>query len=208
MTMLHAALGVLLLGPLAAWLVLLAVRFLGGRATRLLLTTAAALLVVPILAAWLGIGFRDGTANLLVLGVAYLAYAVLAFAAPHLADRPALRRRPATLAVLLFAAFTPMAMAYFLGTVGALGMAFMLGDATAPPVLRDVRADGLVCEVRRQSGGPSDDAYHYGLYRETPRLPLRWRIDGGPLAWEQVMPSAGGSAGRCDPGRRSPSDRL
>ena len=207
MTMLHAALGVLMFGPPAAWLALLATRRLGGGATRHLLTAAATLLAVTIVAAWLGIGFRDGTANLAAVGAAYLAYAVLAFAAPRLAERPALRRRPAVLAVMMVAAFTPMAMGYFLGTVGSLAVAFMLGDAAAPPVLREVRADGLVCEVRRRSGGPSDDSRHYGLYREPPRLPLRWRVDGGPLEDAPIMPSAGGSADSCGPGRRSPSGR-
>ncbi|KSB88831.1 hypothetical protein AS593_23255 [Caulobacter vibrioides] len=207
MTLLETTLSVLLLGPPSAWLVLLAARGLGQGASRLLLATAATVLAIAILASWLGIGFRDGRANLVVIGAAYLAYAVLAFAAPRLADRPALRRRPTALAVLLFAAFTPMAIGYVLGTVGMLAMAFLLGDATAPPVLREVRASGLVCEVRRRSGGPSDDSYRYGLYRETPLLPLRWRVDGGPLAWEQVMPSAGGSADSCAPGRRFPNDR-
>ncbi|MDG2530796.1 hypothetical protein [Caulobacter endophyticus] len=207
MTVFGATLKVLLLGPPAAWLALLAARRLGRRPTRMLLTAAATLLAVIILASWLGIGFRDGTANLTAIGAAYLAYAVLAFAAPLLADRPALRRRPTALAVLVFAAFIPMAVGYLLGTVGALAMAFMVGDATDPPVLREARADGLVCEVHRQAGGPSDDGYHYGLYREASLLPLRWRVDDGPLELERVSPSAGGSGDSCAPGRRFPTAR-
>lgn len=193
MKMFETVLWVLLLGPPAAWLVLLAARRLGAGASRALLAAAAVLVALPVLACWLGIGFRDGAANLVVLCATYLAYAVLAFAAPRAADLPAFRRRPTALAVMLFAAFTPMAAGYFLGTVGALGVAFLVGDAAAPPLARVIRADGLVCEVRRESGGPSADGYHHALYREWPPLPLRWRVAVSPSTRE---PDLGCTAGR------------
>ncbi|PVM83787.1 hypothetical protein [Caulobacter endophyticus] len=203
-----AVCAVLLLGPPGAWLALLAVQRLGARSTRTTLIAAAILLAAIVLAGRLGVGFRDPALNILAICAAYLAYALLAFAAPLAGQSPRLRRRPMVLAVGLLAAFTPMVLGYFLGSVGLLALAFTIGDAARAPELRRVRADGLTCEIRRWSGGPSQDGFSYALYLERTPLPLRLRTAHGPLSQAEVSRLyAGGSADSCGPGRRSPNGR-
>lgn len=202
----EAAWAVLLLGPPAAWLALRAALWAGDGVTRATLACAAVLLAATVLARWCGIEFRDPVLNLAALGAAYLAYALLAFAAPLAGASPRLARRPMLAAAGLVVVFAPMAAGCFFATIGALALVFVIGDAAEPPVTSAVRADGLTCEVRRWSGGPDDDSYGYALYLDRPALPLRLRMAHGPLTQAQFSRlSAGAPADSCDPGRRSAS---
>ncbi|USQ94251.1 hypothetical protein [Caulobacter sp. RL271] len=119
-------------------------------------------LVVVILANLAGIRFVPLIANIWTLAAAYFAYCFLAFGIGRL-PLPGLVR---SLALVVSA--LPIAFGYFLGSVGLLGLMFMVGSYANPSKETRLATD-LVC-TRIDGGGPSG-GYALHVHREWAAAP-------------------------------------
>jgi hypothetical protein len=137
-----------------------------GSAAKLLSLILGAFLVVVILANLAGIRFVPLIANIWTLAAAYLAYCFLAFGVGRL-PLPGMVRSTALIVGVL-----PIAFGYFLGSVGLLGLMFMVGSYANPSKETRLATD-LVC-TRIDGGGPSG-GYALHVHREWPLLPLLHR---------------------------------
>lgn len=100
-----------------------------------------------ILSAAFGVRFVSLTANIVVLAIAYGAYVLL------VVSLSAMRLSSVAKRIVLAAALIPVAFGYFLGTIGALGLRFTVGEFEAQANTTSL-APGLTC-VRTEGGGPS-----------------------------------------------------
>ncbi|MFY8144211.1 MAG: hypothetical protein ACOVMT_10140 [Caulobacter sp.] len=119
-----------------------------------------------ILSAAFGVRFVSLTANIIVLAVAYAAYVLLALS---LSSK---RRSSVAKRIALAVAMIPVAFGYMLGTVGALGLLFMVGELEAQANTTPL-TPGLTC-VRTEGGGPSG-GYTLRVHREWPLAPFLHR---------------------------------
>jgi hypothetical protein len=133
-----------------------------------LASLAAAVLGVALLAALLKISFISGHANVVALCLTYLAYCLLGLSACRL-KRPLLRQ------LVLVAVSMPIALGYLLGTIGALGLAFLLGDAVGPPVEQRWIDGRTICVVTIQDG-IGETSYQLSLNQRWSGLPLQRRL--------------------------------
>lgn len=158
-----------------AWMLLLGAPALGlglhlavmdGLSTRrrvLVVSLLMAAVGLVILAAAWGVRFISLVANIVVLAAAYAAYVAAAL------SLSSMRRSVVARRVVLVVALTPVAFGYFLGTVGALGLLFVVGEFE-DGVKATRLAPGLVC-IRTNGGGPSG-GYALRIHREWPLVPV------------------------------------
>jgi hypothetical protein len=116
-----------------------------------------------------GVSFIDGKANVAAFCVAYTAYCLLAVGA-------GLIRRPLVRWPVQLLALTPIGVGYILGTVGWLGLGFIVEDAAAAPMKTETSPAGLLCRVEPWGSVASDSGYTISIYRYWRPLPLRRRI--------------------------------
>lgn len=128
--------------------------------------SACAVLGVVTLASFSGVRFVSLTANLWALGAAYFAYCLLVFGIGRLPLSAILRNTAVSIGVL------PIAFGYFLGTVGLLGVMFIVGAYSSPSTETRL-ARNLVC-TRTEGGGPSG-GYELHIHREWPLAPVLHR---------------------------------
>lgn len=137
-----------------------------GSMVRILSAFLGALLAVVILASLASVRFVPLIANLWTLGAAYFAYCFLAFGVGRLPLRGMARSSALIIGAL------PVAYGYVLGSVGLLGLLFMVGSYANPP--KETRlATNLVC-TRIEGGGPSG-GYALHVHRKWPLLPVLHR---------------------------------
>lgn len=161
-----------------AWMLLLGAPVVGGglhlavrdrlsteprRAMMWLLSAGVGL---AILAAAFGVRFVSLTANIIVAAIAYGAYVLLVL------SLSAMRRSSVAKHIILAVALIPVAFGYFLGTIGALGLRFTVGEFEAQANTTSL-APGLTC-VRTEGGGPSG-GYTLRVHREWPLAPFLHR---------------------------------
>lgn len=137
-----------------------------GSTARFLSIALGALLTVVILANLAGIRFVPLMANIWTLATAYFAYCFLAFGIGRLPLRG--MARPSA----MIAGALPIAFGYFMSSVGALGLLFMVGSYANPSKETQLAAN-LVC-TRIEGGGPSG-GYALHIHREWPLLPVLHR---------------------------------
>jgi hypothetical protein len=129
---------------------------------------AGGVLGLVALAVLLKVSFLSSRANVQALCVAYVAYCVLGLSA--------VRLKPPLLGKIAFAtACLSMALGFFLGSTGALGVAFLLGDAVRAPLEQRLLGEGVVCVVTTDDG-IGETSYHLTLYQRRSPLPLQRRL--------------------------------
>jgi hypothetical protein len=133
------------------------------------LGVAGVIVVIGAGGAIAGVRFMSGSANVVALWIIYSAYCVLAFAL-GLIKRPLLRWP------LQLMSFAPIAYGYFFGTVGALALLFLIGDAVEQPVETQRFRGGLICEIINQDEGPGSNGHILYVYKSWSPLPLRQRL--------------------------------
>lgn len=126
----------------------------------------SALFIVSVMgAARLDVSFMSTPVNVACLAAAYLAYVFLA--ASFWLVKPLILRVPA-----LVIAAVPVLAGYMMGTVGLLGLAFIIGDYANPP-LQTLRIDAnLECRVIAWGNATADSGYTVHLYRQAPLIPF------------------------------------
>jgi hypothetical protein len=148
-------LGLIVLPPIA-W-VLAALLWKHPKPLNIARTVGGAWIGATLLAFCLKFSFRSPAANIdWLLGV-YFACAFIAFSNRHL--RPAVLK----IAVTIVAAL-PVFSGYVLATVGMLGLASMLNDASRAPVAATFIKPGYGCQIKPWGDGPGDEGYTVRLY--------------------------------------------
>jgi hypothetical protein len=157
----------LLATPVAA----LALRALIGRLRpgreAVVAAVLAIILASVVLPGWAGIRFVPLIANIWTLAAAYFAYCFLVFCIARLPLRGMARASAMIIGAL------PIAFGYFLGSVGLLGLMFVIGSYAKPPEETMRLTANLVC-TRIEGGGPSG-GYELHVHREWLLTPLLHR---------------------------------
>lgn len=117
------------------------------------------LISAVMLAIALDASFVWADANIWTLCVAYLGYCFLAFSCMRIKWK-LVRYAVSLLAVV------PIALGYVLGTIGMLGLGFIIGDLTQPPVGVEKIDGGLVCKMTRWGAAMTDSGYRVTAYRQ------------------------------------------
>lgn len=163
----YLVLGSLWCAPIIAALALAAAKGV-PRALFVVICLAGGALGLVILAMLLKVSFMARTANVQALCFAYFAYCLLALGS--------VRLRPPLLGKLALAtACLPIAFGYLLGTIGALGLAFLVGDAVRAPLHERSIGGGVVCVVTKDDG-IGDTSYHLTLQQRWGPLPIQRRL--------------------------------
>ncbi|ATC32371.1 hypothetical protein CA606_08405 [Caulobacter vibrioides] len=126
----------------------------------------AAVVGLAILAVAFGVRFVSLTANIATLAAVYAAYVALALS---LSSRI---RSPIAGRLILAVTLIPVVFGYFLGTVGALGLLFTVGEFENQTSITRL-APGVLC-TRTDGGGPSG-GYTLRVHREWPLAPFLHR---------------------------------
>ena len=159
----------LLCGPPAAVAVYFTVRVLARRALSWILIYAAAYIPVIPLPAIVGLRFTAVLANVTSIDLIWPAWCFCC--AYGCWAKGSLWRAPSW-----FAACLSVGMGYFLGTVGMLGVFFIVGDITAPP-FQSFETPELACEATMWGGPGGDSGYIVVLYRRWTAVPwFRFRL--------------------------------
>lgn len=154
------------------------------------LAIGCAVLIVGVVgSARLDISLMSNAANLVCLSAAYLAYAFLATCLWRV--RSLFLRVPA----LLIAA-APIAGGYVMGTMGFLGLAFILADFANPPLQTVRMAAGLECRIQAWGNAISDTGYTVYLYRQWPLVPFVER-EVSKVRVNETNPGTGPTAASC-----------
>jgi hypothetical protein len=158
----------LLLGAPVAGFVLqrLAAETLTPRRYAMVAAILAGFIVLVIGACMLDIRFVPILPNVLVPAAAYVAYVFLLFSIRKLPWPPTSR------AATFLIAGLPVALGYFLGTVGGLGVLFIAGEYAKPRQFVKLEANMVCTQV--EGGGPSG-GYALHIHREWPLAPLLHR---------------------------------
>ncbi|MFG6486381.1 hypothetical protein ACG04R_06845 [Roseateles sp. BYS78W] len=159
-------------------------------AMRRLSMTCVLLMALVAAAACLDVSFTSVTANTVCWSAAYFSYCFLAISAWRL------RRLAVRIPVLMVAAL-PVAVGYLLGTVGMLGLMFILDDYTRPPMQTTDIAHGLECRVTSWGMAASDSGYTVHIYRHWALIPLLER-EVARIVINQSNPQAGLQSASCD----------
>lgn len=183
-----AWLGLLAAPPIAVFAFAVTSRFRPALIKRLAI--GCAFLVVSIAAAAsLDISLTSNAANVACLSTAYLAYAFLAASIWRV--RSLILRVPA-----LVIAAIPIAGGYVMGTMGVLGLAFILGDYASPPLQAVRMGAGLECRINAWGNVTSDTGYTVHLYRHWPLVPFVER-EVSRVTVNETHPGPGPSTASC-----------
>lgn len=155
----------LLAAPLVALAAFTSTRGYWRFMLRWLVSASALTLAIVVTSNALGFSFRGATPNVAAFIIAYGAYCFLAFACWQIRFLP-LRLLALAVGVL------PIIAGYALGTVGMLGLLFIIGDYARPPVRTEQLEGDLQCEVRLWGMAASDSGYTVRLYRVWTKLPF------------------------------------
>lgn len=180
----------LLAAPVAGVLLVLRWRGNWGPAPRRGVGWAMAYLGVVALCAATGLQWSSSIINFaFCLGCLY-AYWIVAAAAWAIPS--AWLRIP--LGVL---AFAPLGPSLLLGTVGVLGLGFVLGDEVDPPVEIRRLSPMLTCEVSTWGYAFSDDGYDVRIYQSPIWLPIVRRLSR-TVRINETNPAPGHESATCE----------
>jgi hypothetical protein len=178
----------LLLGPPVAVFVYFSVRAVSRLALSWMLTFVALYLVIILIAAVIGLRFRAVSAN--IAGVA-LTWPAWCMCCAH-----GCRARQRSVRVLSWLVAVPsIGLGYLLGTVGCLGVAFIVGDIIAAPTnIQYFETPELACVTTEWGGAGTHEGSTNVLYRRWTAVPwLRLRVAESVDDWtggEQGMSCA------------------
>ena len=127
---------------------------------RRLLDGAVLLIVLGAVFVALSFSFVPVNANVIALGVLYFAYGFIAFSVWRM-----IRIKLVRFVALLIVLF-PVFLGSLLGTIGVLGLVFILGDFASSPIKTEVVADGLVCRKSYWGMAATDSGYEIAIYRQ------------------------------------------
>jgi hypothetical protein len=85
---------------------------------------------------------------------------------------------------------------YILGTIGVLGLDFMLADYLSPPIHVELVAPGLSCRVMAWGAAFADSGYTVHLYRYWPVFPLL-RREVASTSVNETDPGNGPTSASC-----------
>lgn len=129
-----------------------------------------ALLVLSLILFLLGISFTNVLINIIWLAASYFFYCIF------IASTWQLKFKPARYFALIIGSL-PICLGYVLGTVGVLGLFFIVGDMVEPPEHTEQMGRGLVCEMTDWGSVGSSSGYSIDLYELWPAVPfLRRRV--------------------------------
>jgi hypothetical protein len=137
--------------------------------TRTGIQLSVSLLLIPSLLISLimfifGFRFTNPLISIFWLAGSYFLYCLLA------ASTLQIKFKPLRYLVLIVAAL-PICLGYILGTVGLLGLFFIVGDMVRPPDQTEEMETSLVCELTLTGFAGSSD-YSVDLYESWPRIPF------------------------------------
>lgn len=160
-----------------------------GAVTRI--SIACALLIATVVVCcWFGVSLVSTTANAICLAATYVAYCFLAISAWRL--------RQLILRVLtLLVAALPIAVGYVLASVGMLGLMFIVGDYTRPPLQNTEMTTDLECRVTSWGMAASDTGYTVHLYQHWRALPFLER-EVAHIVINETNPLPGLANASCD----------
>ena len=131
---------------------------------KILLTSVFSIFIFSVSNA-LGITFTNSLANFSSFAIAYLAFNYLVASCWNISQK--LLR---VFAMLIF--MIPIGIGYILGTVGLLGLVFIVGDHTNPPMHTEKLEQNLICRVTTWGMAASDSGYTVRLYRYWNAIPF------------------------------------
>ncbi len=109
--------------------------------------------------------FTPPLANVASICAAYLAYCFLSASCWNI-------RLIALRIPVLIVASIPIAIGYLMGTIGFLGLVFIVGDYSRPPLQTTQMADNLICRVTIWGMAATDSGYTVHAFRRWPGLPF------------------------------------
>ncbi|CAM3980544.1 hypothetical protein ROSA5918_17415 [Roseateles saccharophilus] len=161
-----------------------------SRTTRKAAYGCVGLIIVAVGACYLDVSFTSTVANFAFASAAYLAYCFLAICTWSFKWLPL---RVLALAVTAI----PVAAGYVLGTVGMLGLMFIVGDYANPPIQTTNTAADLECRTTGWGMVATDSGYTVHLYKHWPAFPLIER-EVARVVVNETNPGAGPTSASCD----------
>jgi hypothetical protein len=161
----------LLLGPPAAVGVYFILRLHSRRAVSCMLKFVVAYIAIILFATVIGLRFTAVLANIASVALIWPAWCFCC-ACGCWAKQP-LPRAPSW-----FVAVPSVGLGYLLGTVGYLGMLFIVGDIVSPPIpTQSFETPELACETTLWGGPGAGSGHSIVLYRKWTAVPwLRFRL--------------------------------
>lgn len=179
--MFYLAWGCAIAAPILALVASVVARRLRPDAWKTITLGAVGLISTVALATMVGGSFVFAEANILALCVVYFAYCFLAFSCLRI--RQQLLRR-----ITFLIASAPIALGYVLGTIGVMGLGFIVADATRPPTHVEAIGEGLICRVSSWGSAGTDSGYDVEAYqqfgfleRRVARLNVNFSSDASPV---------------------------
>jgi hypothetical protein len=141
--------------------------FLAIRPRAQLSVTVAAILILCLAlgVAALGLSFTNVFANFVGVAVVFIAYYFLAASCLQIPFR-VIRYLALTVAIL------PICFGYVLGTIGMLGLVWMVMDYTEPPQHAEQVGPHLKCEITGWGAAGTASGYTVHLYKTWPEVPF------------------------------------
>jgi hypothetical protein len=155
----------LLIGPLIALCTFAVIQSLWPFALRPVAIVCIATIIFIAVTTSFGFSLRNVLLNIASFAVAYGAYCFLAACCWRI------RSLPLRILALVFVVI-PICVGYLAGTIGALGLMFVVGDYTRPPNQIEQIEAGLECRVTLWGMAASASGYTVHLYRSWDWLPF------------------------------------
>ena len=158
----------ILLAPLAGVAAFRAIRTRSSALKKMGIVVSVGMICCIAIATKVGINFVSVISNVWSLLIAYAAYCFLAASCWQFERR--IIRYPLGILTSL-----PIIFGYFTGTVGALGLLFIAGDYTSPPLETRTIDSRLLCTKTRWGSAISDEGYTIHIYQSWRYLPFLHR---------------------------------
>lgn len=150
--------------PLIAFLALPGIRRAWPYAHGPIIIAAIAILCFAIGLSVSRLSFTNVWVNVVLAAICYLAYCFLAASCWQIS-------RNAVRYILGIVTALPIGAGYLLGTIGALGLGWIVSDYASPPHHVEQMAPGLICEIT-EWGTVLSGGYKVHLYRRWPAFPF------------------------------------
>jgi hypothetical protein len=151
--------------PPFGFAVFLGIRWAWPRAQLPATVAALATLCFAFGAALLRLSFTDVLANFVCVAVLYFAYCFVAASCLQIPFR-------AVRYLALVAAALPICVGYGLGTIGVLGLGWIVMDYAEPPYHTEPMAPYLICRITEWGMAVGGSGYTVHLYRVWPAVPF------------------------------------
>lgn len=179
----------LLAGPIASAVLVWNLRSSHRRIIWRISLVSIAVVVIVGLSFLTGLQTFSSSVNFGFCLIAFLAYCFLASAAWTI--------RPRAVGIAGgIAAYLTLIPCYIIGTIGALGLIFILGDYLSPPIHVERTRSGLFCRVTGWGAAFSDEGYDVHLYRYSPWFPIL-RREVAKVRVDETDPGNGPTSATC-----------